>query len=307
MPFAGSDASGDQIVAASRDRTVASIELLDLKAHRVVRTIATLPSSGAQATGSFDGHYAVWKEIDSPGDTDTFTIKVWNSVTDRVAVVGGSHKLPDGTAAPSTWEDPVIAAGRAAWIEGTDASGAGDLVLLDLVNGKRRMFHHGHPGWLALTPSLVIWAESSRPGADTSMMAADVVTGAAATVPEPLTGVRGAWGFVTDGNYWSWVAGDPATLYGGRVGGAPRAIAAVPQGGGSPPVAVAAGIASVPVSAGGLLLANVGTGGWTYNPRASWATNLSSALLVNKTTKKGGPDQSSMARVGPTAAAALAC
>lgn len=308
VPFNGSNVAGTQIVANVRTATSSKVVLLDVATHAVIRAIAALPSSGAQAGGVFNGEYAVWKESDTPGQLDPFVVKVWTAATGKVDVVGGSQRMRGGDLAPSPWQDPVLAGTRAAWVEGTDAQGAGDIVVLDLASRRRTIGRRGHPGWIALTASTLIWAESDRPGAATTIRAQDPSSGAAVAVPEPLASASGAWGFVTDGKYWAWVANDPESMFGGPIGGTAREIARIPLGGASPPLAISHGMAVVPVSAGGLVFSNLRTGGWAFAERASWATQLSDGLLVSRMVmRKDGPGERSLAVVKADSIATLHC
>ena len=316
--------TGTQVAAAVQTARSSRIVLLDLVTHAVVRTLATLPAA-TQADGVFDGRHAIWKES-ADGQVDPFVVKLWTAATGKVEVVGHSRRMADGNPAPSPWQDPVIAGGRAAWVEGTDAKGAGEIVVLDMASRQRAIAHRGHPGWLALTPSALIWAESSGPGAETTIQAQNPLTGAAIPPPEPLGHAIGAWGFVTDGTSWAWVAPEPSSssaapstgstgepptetpaLFGGPVGGTAREIAPIPLGGAGPPLAISHGVVTVPVSAGGLVVADLATGGWALAKQASWATPLADGLLVGKMRRKGGPEVSPLAVVGADSVASLHC
>lgn len=308
VPFDSGSAtkSTGQTAATVTTAEKAEVALVDSATGQVTRTIETLPSTDAQATGAFDGRYAVWKESLQPANTDQFTVKEWDSTTGAVKTVGGSH-TSHGQTMPSTWEDPVIAGDYAAWVEGLDNNGGAEIVLLDLSTGARSIVRTGHPGWITLTRSLLVWAESSQPGKSTAIHALNLKTRTATSVPTPLRDVQGAWGFATDGTYWVWIAGNRPALYEGREGGPTIKLGAIPKGGGSPPVAVAAGIATVPVSAGGLMIANLNTHAWTYEPDASWAAAADGRLLVTKEAVKGGPAQTPTAIVTVASVTPMSC
>lgn len=300
VPFDSGSATNStgQIAATVTTAERAEVALIDSATGQVTRTIETLPNTDAQATGAFDGRYTVWKESLQPGNTDRFTVKEWDSMG-AVRTVGGSHTL-HGQTMPSTWEDPVIAGDYSAWVEGLDDNGGGEIVLLNLTTGARSIVRTGHPGWLTLTRSLLVWAESNQPGKSTTLRALNLKTRTATSLPTPLRDVQGAWGFATDGTFWVWIAGSQPTLYEGREAGPTVKLGAIPKGGGSPPVATTAGMATVPVSAGGLMIANLDTHAWTYEPDASWAAATDGHLLVTKEAVKGGPEQTPIAPLTAT-------
>lgn len=106
----------------------ATLALVDATNGKVQKTVERRDNPGSQATGAYDGSYAVWKETHIAGDIDDFVVKAWNAASGTIRTVGGSRRDSSGNVYPSPWEDPVIAGGRAAWIESTDSRGAGVIV-----------------------------------------------------------------------------------------------------------------------------------------------------------------------------------
>jgi len=256
-----------------------SVALVDPASGALIRTVEPLGAT-AQATGSYDGEYVVWKESRDPSDVDDFTVREWSAKAGRIRTVGGAHTTR-GRVVASTVQDPVISGDRAAWVEGLRSDGKAEVVVLDLATGQRHIAHVGHPGWIALTPDTVLYAESAKPGAPTVIHAIALKTGRAVAPPSVLGHVRGAWGFVSDGTRWAWVAGDPERMYAASTGSAgPERLGAVPEGGGGPPVAITDGIATVPVSAGGLMVADTASDAWAFIPGASYAVPDGHRLLV---------------------------
>lgn len=308
VPFASGAATGDTIVAAVHDEQHSGIALVSSTTGTVKRMIENY-SLVSQATGTWDGRYAVWKESNTANDLDDFTVKEWDSARNVVTVIGGAHRGKGGAAIPSTWEDPALSHGRAAWVEGLDGNGAGEIVVANLRTEQRAVLRRGHPGWIALTPTSLIWAESPSPGAETTVRALDLASGKQTQPPAALAQTKGAWGFVTDGSAWAWVAGTTPTLFGAiNANASPVSFGAVPQGGGSPPLAIASGVATLPVSAGGLMIANIATRAWSYVADASWGTAIGPELLIRRVSVgKLGQDGSPFARLSGAAARALTC
>lgn len=266
-------------------------------------------SAGSQALGAYDGRYAVWEESHTAGSFDDYVVKEWDAATGSTTVVGGSHTDAHGAPIEGSEELPVIAGHDAAWLEAIKDDGESDLVVLDLRSGKRTVIRRAHANWIALTARTIVWSESLRPNAKTVIRAADLATGKATDPPAALAGVRGAWAFVTDGTAWVWIQGDRPTLYAATSSSAaPVKIGIVPEGGASPTLAISDDLATVPVSAGGMMLANLKTLAWAYEPRASFPVVSSGRLLVPELAQGKSPDAgTSVATLDPDRIGALAC
>lgn len=261
-----------------------------------------------QAGGAFDGMFAVWKDYRTPNDLGDFTVKLWSKGSGTVTTVGSAHRDAHGQVFPSPWQDPVVAGGYAAWVEGLDQQGRGQIVLLDLRSHHRYVVSTGHPGWLALTSGLLVWAESPKPGAETVVHAVDPSTRRVAPVPPALASATGAWGFVSDGRGWAWVGDDSkAIYYAADPAQPPVRVTQVSIGGYSPPLAMVPGALVVPLSAGGLVLVNTGSQAYSVMPDAALAREAGSSLLVQPENASKEATVRPIAQVEASALSELHC
>jgi hypothetical protein len=295
------------VMAEVHDGSVSGVALVRPGNGAIVKMIESF-SPVSQATGAYDGEYAVWKESHTTGSTDDFTVKEWAASTGAIRTVGGAHYGSHHQAIQSSVQDPVIAGDHAAWVESLRNDGSGEIVVLDLRTGQRTIVHRGHPGWIALTRTEVIWAESSAPGASTTIRALELSSGRSTAAPKPLAKARGAWGFVTDGSAWAWVGvGADTTVYGAAPGSARAVRVGSLSGGASPPLAIADGIATVPISSGGLMTIDLSTMASTDVSAASYAINDGpNRLEIMKLVTDKESNVRSIATV-PSSDAALKC
>ena len=257
IPFERSRSSGT-VAAAVYGAAFSGVALVDASSGRIVRRADAFGDPGVdQAGGQYDGRTLVWKEYHSQQGLADYTVKAWSARTGKVRVIGQAHRADDGHTFPSPWQDPVLGGGYAAWVEGTDDRGAGDIVLYDTRRHRRRVVHRGHPGWLLIAGGKLIWAEASRPGAMTEIRAIDLHTKRRVAPPAALASLRGVWGFVSDGRGYAWVGSDSRSVYYAKSAGeAARLVVRLRQGGFSPPLVLDSGVVAAPISAGGLVLGN---------------------------------------------------
>lgn len=200
-------------VAQVRSSHFFGVALINLDTDQIV-PIDRFRSPEFQALGAFDGHNAVWKEFHSQNGLDEFVVKSWSKSTGTVSIVGRSHVDPaSGATYPSPWSEPVLASGHAAWIEGTDLVGAGQLKLLDTTSGRVRVVRSTHPGAVFIYGRDLIWTESTKPGANTRVFAQRLADAREAPPPAALVNLRGAGSFATDGHAIAWVGADQASLF----------------------------------------------------------------------------------------------
>jgi hypothetical protein len=306
--FDGSSAAGGATVAAYRTPASSGVGLLDPATGRLERSLETY-SSESQALGAYDGSYAVWEESHASGMFSDYVVKEWDARTGAISTVGHAHTDSHGRAIEGTDELPVIAGGHAAWIEAVKDDGDSDLVVLDLATGRRTVIRRAHITWTALTPRSIVWAESLRPGAKTVIRAADVATGRSVAPPAALADARGAWNIVSDGTGWAWIDGNRPTLYAAPTGSSKALdIGVVPQGGASPTIAISHGIVTVPVSAGGMMVVDVRTRAWTYEPRASFPVLDGDTFLVPElSSDKSATQGTAVARMSLSDLGTLRC
>lgn len=287
--------TGVALVSTSDGRVISELERFD-------------DPTSDQAGGAFDGSYAVWKDYRTPADLSDFTVHVWNRQSGAVRTVGAAHRDAHGAIAPSPWQDPVVSGGYAAWVEGLDQAGRGEIVLLDLHTMRRHIVRRGHPGWLALTPHLLIWSESPTPGAETVVHAMEPSTRRAVPVPVALANATGAWGFVSDGQGWAWVGDDSKAVYlAPSADQAPTRVMGVSMGGFSPPLTMVHGALAVPLSAGGLVLVNTRTRSYAVLPDAGFASAAGTSLLVRQENRSKQTTVRSPAEISGAALSAMHC
>lgn len=265
--------SGQPVMAEVHGGSASGLALVNPQTGTVSRMIEPF-SEASQAMGAYDGQYAVWKETHIAGDSDHFTVKEWNAATGTIKTVGSAHYGPHHQVVESSIQDPILAGDRAARVESLRNDGYGEIVVLNLRTGRRTIVHRGHPGWLALTKTELVWAESSTPGAETTIRAINLTSDKPSPPPTALAHARGAWGFVTDGTAWAWVAsGDTTAIYGAASATAKPVRISTLSDGASPPLAITHGVVTVPVSAGGLMIVDLSTMTWAEVPAASYAVN----------------------------------
>jgi len=257
IPFERSR-SGGTVAAAVYGSAFSGVALVAASSGRIVRRIDAFGDPAVdQAGGQYDGPALVWKEYHSQQGLADYTVKAWDARTGQVRVIGQAHRASDGHMFPSPWQDPVLGDGYAAWVEGTDDRGAGDIVLYDTRHHRRRVVHRGHPGWLLIAGGKLIWAEAPRPGAMTEIRAIGLHTKRRVAPPAALVSLRGVWGFVSDGRGYAWVGSDSRSVYYAKSAGEPgRLVVRLRQGGFSPPLVLGSGVVAAPISAGGLVLSN---------------------------------------------------
>lgn len=275
----------------------------------VVQHVIERYSAVSQALGAYNGSYAVWEESNSAGTFDDYVVKEWNARTGAITTVGGAHKDASGAPIVGSDELPVISGDHAAWLEAVKSDGLSDLVVLDLRTGYRQVFREAHASWLNLTPTMLLWSESLRPGAKTIIRAANLASGKIVPTPAALAKARGASDFVTDGTDWAWVQGTRPTLYvADSAQSEPIEIGRVPYRAASPVVSISDGIVTVPVSIGGMMVANVATRAWTYQSTASYPVLVGRDFLVPElSTSKSSTAGTSVAEMTAPELTSLTC
>ncbi len=204
-----------------------------------------------QAGGGYDGRYVVWKDYHSLDGLDDYAVFMWDSTTGIVSRVGGAHRSPQGHVYPSPWADPVVSGGYAAWVEGLDDRGLGEVVLLRLADHRRSVVRTGHPTSVALYDGRLVWGESMKPGALTVAKAVDLGTLRPATVPPALRHERGGSSFASSGGAVAWVGADSASVYYAPSPGAvPHRVFTMRSGGLNPPLSMRGALITSTTTAG---------------------------------------------------------
>lgn len=272
-----------QVVAQVQGPGFDGVALVDATNGQIRSEIDRFENADVQAGGDFDGQFAVWKEYRSQTSLDDYVVKMWDRSTGRVSIVGRPHRTASGQTISSPWQDPVLRSGFAAWVEGLDARGAGQVVVLDLSRGTTAVVHRGHPGWIDIAKGgLLLWAESPRPGTNTTMHAYSLLQHQPQPTPLALVNAEGAWGFASDGQGIAWVGGNSnRVFYAPNLQTRSAIVGRVTIGGFSPPITTSAGVVAAPVSAGGLLLANAATGAYSVMHHAAFAARAGTHLLID--------------------------
>jgi hypothetical protein len=166
-----------------------------------------------QADGSSDGGWLAWEETYSLQSLDDFTVYAWDPATGRLLRIGHSLAGPDEVPWPSPWHPPAVSGHYAAWAQGYGPDGEVEIRLADLATGQVRVIRTGHAQPPFFDGSLVVWPESDRPGAQTSLHAFSLVTGRLAELPPVLRAVHGTEFVVTDGTRTAYLSPDLTALY----------------------------------------------------------------------------------------------
>jgi hypothetical protein len=166
-----------------------------------------------QADGTFGGRWLVWEETHSLQSLDDFTIYAWDSVTGARRRLGHSLSGPGAVAWPSPWHGPAVSGDYAAWAQGYGPGGAVEIALANLQTGQVRVIRRGHVQPPFFDGQLVVWPESDRPGAPTSLHALSLATGRPTALPVVLRAVHGTEFVATDGIRTAYLSPDLTRLY----------------------------------------------------------------------------------------------
>lgn len=279
------NASSTNLVAAVKSRGFYGVAVIDARTGGVIEKVD--PSANGedfQVGGQANEDFAVWKEYRTPNNLDDYVVKVWDRKQQKVRQIGESRRTSDGVTYPSTWQSPVLAGGNAAWVEGTDDEGGGELVVVDLATGKRHVVPGAaHPGRLSTFGSTLMWAESPARGAPTQLHAIDIRTHEPVELPWVLKDLHGAGFLVTDGKAAAWVRTNEVgvSLMVQRSSDAkPVEVKTFTDNGFSPPFAITPRSIAASISSGGLLLLDLKSGRFAIQEDASYAVVAGSTLMV---------------------------
>jgi hypothetical protein len=176
---------------------VAAVDLRTGALHRIMR----FASPGTdQADGAWGGRWLAWEQTYSLQSLDRFTVYAWDSTTGVVRRLGGSLASRSGVSWPSPWHAPAVRGDFAAWAQGYGPGGLVQIRLADLATGQVRVVARGHDQAPFFDGDLLVWPESDRPGALTTLHAYGLEGGrSAAGLPAVLRPVAGTDFVVTDG------------------------------------------------------------------------------------------------------------
>ena len=209
----GMTATGQAAYVSIWTRRVAGVAELNLATGRMRRIQSFGNRVTDQADGSSDGGWLVWEETYSLQSLDRFTVYAWNPGTGRLLRLGRSLDGPGGVPWPSPWHPPAVSGHYAAWAQGYGPAGEVEIRLADLATGQVKVIRTGHTQPPFFDRSLVVWPESDRPGAETSLHAYSLVTGRPAALPPVLRAVHGTEFVVTDGTRTAYFSPALTVLY----------------------------------------------------------------------------------------------
>jgi hypothetical protein len=191
----------------------AGVAELNLATGRMRRIQTFANRATDQADGSSDGGGLVWEETYSLQSLDHFTVYAWNPGSGRLLRLGQSLAGPGAVPWPSPWHAPAVSGHYAAWAQGYGPDGEVEIRLADLATGQVKVIRTGHTQPPFFDGSLLVWPESDRPGAQTTLHAYSLVTGKLAGLPPVLRAVHGTEFVVTDGTRTAYFSPDLTALY----------------------------------------------------------------------------------------------
>ncbi len=278
------NASDTRLVAGVKSEGFNGVAVVDAVTGKVLERVdSVIDREQSQVGGAADESFAVWKEYRSMQGLEDFVVKVWDRQRNEVRQIGESRRGPEGEMFSSPWQDPLLLGDRAAWVEGTDFEGGGQLILADLASGKRHVIKAAHPGWLTAHGSTLIWAESLRRGAPTRLFAIDVNTRKKVALPDGLKKLRGAGFLVYNGKAAAWVRTNDvgvSLMVLPSMDSEPVEVTSFTDNGFSPPMALTDRLLVAAISSGGLLFLDLDSGRFAIEKAASFATVAGPNLMV---------------------------
>jgi hypothetical protein len=209
----GVSASGTTAFVSAWTAAFSGVAALNLASGSLRPILRFGHPAAEQASGAFGGRWLVWALTYSLQSLDRFTMYAWDSRTGRLEVLGRSTSGPGGVPWPSPWHAPAVSGDWAAWAQGYGPGGLVQIRLANLATGAVRVIRAGHVQPPFFDGSLVVWPESDRPGAQTSLRAYSLPTGRPAPLPPVLRPVRGTEFVATDGVRTAYLSPDLTALY----------------------------------------------------------------------------------------------
>jgi hypothetical protein len=278
----GMSPSGATAYVSAWTAGFAGVAALDLATGRLRPIHPFRDPATDQADGASGGRWLAWAETYSLTSLDQFTVYAWDSVTGRLLTLGRSINGPGGTPWPSPWHAPAVSGHDAAWAQGYGPGGEVEIRLADLATGQVRVIRTGHTQPPFFDRDLVVWPESDRPGAQTTLHAFSLTSGRPAALPPVLRAVHGTEFVVTDGTRTAYLSPDLTTLY---YSPAPdqqaRPVLRLPAGGDFSGLAMSPGALAWTTTAA-TYLASTQTGAYVQvTPRYGNATGSGSVVVIS--------------------------
>jgi hypothetical protein len=247
---------------------------------RPIRRFAN-PASD-QADGTSGGRWLAWAQTYSLNSLDRFTMYAWDSATGRLETLGTSVTGPGGKPWPSPWHAPAVSGHYAAWAQGYGPGGLVEIRLANLATGQVTTIRQGHTQPPLFDGGLVVWPESDRPGAQTTLRAYSLARHRLVPLPAALAAVHGTEFVATDGTRTAYLSPDLTALYYSPRQDQPAQLALrLPAGVDFASLAMAPGSLAWTTTQA-TYLASTRTGAYTrVTPRYGYATGSGSVLLVS--------------------------
>lgn len=212
IPLGISD-NGQQAYISTWTAGFSGVGALNLATGKLRRILSYPNPATDQADGSASGRWLVWEQTHSLQSLDGFTVYAWDSASGRLRQIGRSLAGPRGVPWPSPWHAPAVSGHYAAWAQGYGPGGRVEIRLADLATGQVKVIRTGHTQAPFFDGQLVVWPESDRPGAQTSLHAFSPATGRPAALPPVLRAVRGTDYVATDGTRTAYLSPTLTALY----------------------------------------------------------------------------------------------
>jgi len=235
-----------------------------------------------QADGASGGQWLAWEETYSLSTLDKFTVYAWNSATGRLLTLGHSLNGPNKSPWPSPWHPPAVSSDYAAWAQGYGPGGVVEIRLADLATGRVRVIRQGHTQPPFFDGNLVVWPESDRPGAQTTLHAFSLKTMKPVTLPTVLRPVHGTEFVVTDGTRTAYLNPGMTSLFYSPAQGVPaREVLSLPSGDYFSALAMSPGTLAWTTTAA-TYVASTRTGGYVQvTQQYGDATGSGSAVMIS--------------------------
>jgi hypothetical protein len=278
----GMSADGQTAFVSAWTSGFSGVAALNLVTGRVQHIQRFRNPQDDQADGASGGQWLAWEETYSLSTLDNFTVYAWNSATGRMLTLGRSLNGPGNTPWPSPWHPPAVSGDYAAWAQGYGPDGEVEIKLANLNTGQVRVIRRGHTQPPFFAGNLVVWPESDRPGAQTTLHAFSLKTMKLAALPEVLRPVHGTEFVATDGTRTAFLNPDMTSLfYSPAQNVRAREVLRLPSGDYFSALAMSSGTLAWTTTAA-TYVASTKTGGYVQvTPEYGDATGSGSAVMIS--------------------------
>jgi hypothetical protein len=170
---------------------------------------------------SFDGRYLAYSVTHSLRVfSSSWSLYVWDSQAGGPPrQIAESPTDADGEPLTGPLNYPLAHDGRVIWVQATGAAPEETaLHLYQVENGTSTILHTGHPTYPRRMGHLLIWPESPAEGALTKLQALSLDTGEPASLPGPISDIRGPAFIHASEETVAWIDTEMSELWLWRVG-----------------------------------------------------------------------------------------